>query len=218
MFSGIVEETGRVIHLDEGPESWILKVSAVKVQKEMTVGDSVAVNGCCLTVTTFDSNTVTFDLLNETLTVTSFEGIKENATKNQSQYSGTDVIPINIQGNGTSVNLECSLRFDGKIGGHFLTGHIDTVGQVIVIERRGKDCYMRIEPPPDTMRYIVNKGNIAIDGVSLTVAEVDKNGFAVWLIPHTLKVTNFHERQTGDTVNLEFDILSKYVEKLIAKS
>ena len=218
MFSGIVEETGRVLLLDEGPESWILKVSAVKVQKEMTVGDSVAVNGCCLTVTSFDTNTVTFNLLNETLIVTSFEGIKEIATKHQSQHSGTDVILIDIQDNGTSVNLESSLKFDGKIGGHFVTGHIDTVGQVKVIERRGKDYYLRVEPPPEYLRYIVDKGSIAIDGVSLTVAEVDKIGFAVWLIPHTLKVTNFHERKIGDAVNLEFDILSKYVEKLIAKS
>jgi len=184
----------------------------------MTVGDSVAVNGCCLTVTAFDSNTVTFDLLNETLSVTSFEDIKENATKNQSQHSGTDVIPINIQGNGTSVNLESSLKFDGKIGGHFVTGHIDTVGQVKIIERREKDYYLRVEPPHEFLRYIVEKGCIAIDGVSLTVADVDKIGFAVWLIPHTLNVTNFHERQTGDAVNLEFDILAKYVEKLIAKS
>lgn len=217
MFSGIVEETGRVLLLDEGPESWILKVSAVKIQKEITVGDSVSVNGCCLTVTSFDSNTVTFDLLNETLTVTSFKGIKENATKDQYQCSGRNITPIKTQDNKTSVNLECSLKSDGKIGGHFLTGHIDAVGQIIAIERQGKDFYLRTEPPSEFLRYIVNKGNIAIDGVSLTVAEVDENSFAVWLIPHTLKATNFHERQLGDEVNLEFDIISKYLEKLIAK-
>lgn len=218
MFTGIVEETGRVLLLDEGPDSWILKVGAEKVQKGITIGDSVAVNGCCLTVTAFDSNSVTFDLLNETLTVTSFEDIKERLAKNLSQQNGTDIIPINIQGNLSEVNLESSLKFDGNIGGHFLTGHIDSVGQVVVIERRGKDCYLRIEPSPEYLCYIVKKGNIAIDGVSLTVAEVDESGFAVWLIPHTFKVTNFHERQTGEAVNLEFDILSKYVEKLIAKS
>ena len=116
---------------------------------------------------------------------------------------------------GALVNLERSLRFGGKIGGHFVTGHIDALGTVEVFEPRGKDHYLRIGLPPDYSRYIVHKGSIAIDGISLTIAEVTDASLAVWIIPHTIAVTNLRAKHPGDLVNLEFDLLGKHVEKLL---
>ena len=117
---------------------------------------------------------------------------------------------------GASVNLERSLRFNGEMGGHFVTGHIDCRGEVQVSEKRGDDLYLHVAVPREFRRYLIYKGSIAVEGVSLTVAEVDEAGFAVWLIPHTLEVTNLSEKKAGDTVNLEFDLLGKYVERLMA--
>ncbi len=193
MFTGIVEETGNVLVFEEGSEAYRLTVQIDKIQDGMALGDSVAVNGCCLTVIAFDSESVSFELLGETVRLTSFN---ELAT-------------------GAGVNLERSLCFNGKIGGHFVSGHIDTMGKVEVLEMRGKDYYLRAVPPPEYMRYLIYKGSIAIDGISLTVAEVDDTGFSVWLIPHTMQVTNLNQRQVGQHVNLEFDLLGKYVEKLL---
>src|SRR5262249_55650177 len=150
---------------------------------------------CCLTVAQFDAQHFHFDVLEETRRLTNFQTL---AT-------------------GSSVNLERSLRFDGKIGGHFVTGHIDGLGTIDVIERRGADTYLRVRVPAGSGRYLIQKGSIAIDGISLTVAEVDGDAFAVWLIPTTLAVTNLGRRQAGDFVNLEFDLLGKYVEKLLRK-
>lgn len=194
MFTGIVQEKGRVLSFEEGPQSWRLSVAATAVLQDLTVGDSIAVNGCCLTATGFDREQVSFDLLAETVRVTAFAGLRA----------------------GQHVNLESSLRFNGKVGGHFVTGHVDGVGEVEVFEGRGKDFYLRIQPPPECSRYLVYKGSIAIDGVSLTVAEADEKGFAVWLIPHTLEVTNLADLRSGSKVNLEFDLLGKYVERLLA--
>ena len=193
MFTGIVEETGKVLVFEEGGEAYRLTVRTDKIQDGMALGDSVAVNGCCLTVIAYDSESVTFELLGETVRLTSFNELAA----------------------GAGVNLERSLRFNGKIGGHFVSGHIDTLGQVEILEKRGKDYYLRVAPPPEYMRYLIYKGSIAIDGISLTVAEVDDAGFSVWLIPHTMQATNFNERQVGQHVNLEFDLLGKYVEKLL---
>ena len=117
---------------------------------------------------------------------------------------------------GARVNLERSLRFGGKVGGHFVTGHIDAQGEIATFEPRGKDFYVRVRIPEKFSRYIVHKGSIALDGISLTIAEVDDTSFAVWIIPHTRAVTNLLEKQVGDPVNLEFDLLGKHVEKLLA--
>jgi riboflavin synthase len=114
------------------------------------------------------------------------------------------------------VNLERSLRFDGKVGGHFVTGHIDGIGPVQVFEPRGQDYYLRVRAPAEAGRYLVHKGSVAIDGISLTVAEVAGDDLAVWLIPHTIEVTNLRDKRVGDLVNMEFDLLGKYVEKLLA--
>lgn len=192
MFTGIIEETGRVVTFAEGPDSWRLQVAAKLVPSDVKLGDSVAVNGCCLTVTKFDSGNLWFDVLGETRRLTNFGQL----------------------GPESLVNLERSLRADTRLGGHFVSGHIDTPAQIEVFEARGKDHYLKVRVPAGMTRYLVYKGSIAIDGVSLTVAEVTADAFAVWLIPHTLAVTNLRTKKAGDTVNLEFDLLAKYVEKL----
>lgn len=194
MFTGIVEETGRVISFTQEKAAWRLKIAARIALQGIALGDSIAVNGCCLTVVAFDAEHMEFDLLEETRRVTSISAI----------------------GAGSLVNLERSLRFDGKVGGHFVTGHVDGLGTIEVFEPRGADRYLRVRAPKGAGRYLVHKGSIAIDGISLTVAEVEDDNFAVWLIPHTVAVTNLQTKRAGDPVNLEFDLLGKYVEKLLA--
>ena len=193
MFTGIVEEAGTLVAFAPGPQGWRLEIDAPRVSAEAQLGDSIAVNGCCLTVARAEGARLGFDVLEETRRLTNFSGT-----------------PI-----GGRVNLEGSLRFGGKIGGHFVTGHIDALGRVEVLEPRGSDHYLRIRLPAEAGRHLIPKGSIAIDGVSLTVAEADGDAVAVWLIPHTLAVTGLRDKRPGDTVNLEFDLLGKYVEKLL---
>lgn len=195
MFTGIVEETGRVVAFAPGQAAWELRIAARVALENLALGDSIAVNGCCLTVAGFDAEHLWFDVLEETKRLTNFSTLAA----------------------GSQVNLERSLRFDGKVGGHFVTGHIDGLGTIEVLEARGKDVYLRVKAPAGSGRYLVHKGSIAIDGISLTVAEVEDDSFAVWLIPTTLAVTNLGARRAGEQVNLEFDLLGKYVEKLLAK-
>lgn len=193
MFTGIVEETGAVRFLEKRDRAWRLQLKAGLVLEDLKVGDSLAVNGCCLTAAALDreAGTLEFDLLEETLQRTSFRILKP----------------------GGRVNLERSLLPTTRMGGHFVSGHVDATGEVTVCERQGSDTLLSIVPPPEFMRYIVYKGCIAVDGVSLTVAEETGDGFRIWLIPHTLEVTNLGERQPGEPVNLEFDLLAKYVER-----
>jgi riboflavin synthase len=136
---------------------------------------------------------VEFDVLEETRRLTSFSALKP----------------------GSAVNLERSLSFGGKMGGHFVTGHVDGLGVIEVYEARGADRYLRVKAPAGSGRYLIHKGSIAIDGISLTVAETEGDSLAVWLIPHTVEATNLREKRAGDPVNLEFDLLGKYVEKLM---
>lgn len=194
MFTGIVEETGQVVSFTRGAKAWSLHLSASLVPSDVKLGDSVAVNGCCLTVVRHDAGHLWFDLLEETVRLTSFAELKP----------------------GAAVNLERSLLPQGRMGGHFVSGHIDTLGRVEIFEQRGADHYLKVRAPDGSGRYLIHKGSIAIDGISLTVAEVDGDALAVWLIPHTLAVTNLREKRVGSGVNLEFDLLGKYVEKLIA--
>lgn len=194
MFTGIIEETGQVVTFSAGADAWKLQVRAAAVLQGVAVGDSIAINGCCLTVTRFDTEHLWFDVLEETRRLTNFATLAV----------------------GAPVNLERSLAFGGKIGGHFVTGHIDGVGTIEIFEARGKDHYLRVRAPAAGGRYLIHKGSIAIDGISLTVAEVEGDQFAVWLIPHTVAVTNLRAKRAGDLVNLEFDLLGKYVEKLTA--
>jgi len=162
------------------------------------VGDSVAVNGCCLTAVKIaprgKSKLIQFDLLQESWNRTNF------------QFAQI----------GSLVNLERSLRANGELGGHFVTGHVDGLGKIIRWERAGKDHVLDIAAPDEVMRYLVFKGSIAVDGISLTVASVAKKSFRIWIIPHTFEITALRERKVGDAVNLEADLLGKYVERFLA--
>jgi len=195
MFTGIVEERGEVVRLVEHAKGVRFEVRAAFVSAAggVAIGDSIAVNGCCLTVTAIRDGALEFDLLAETRRVTNLRTLAPGAV----------------------VNLERSLRFDGRLGGHFVSGHIDATGEIAVLEPRGGDVYLRVNVAAGYRHYLVSKGSIAIDGISLTVAEVHDDGFAVWLIPHTLSVTTLGVRRVGDRVNLEFDLLAKYVERLV---
>lgn len=193
MFTGIVEETGRVVAFVAGANAWRLQIAARSALSGVALGDSIAVNGCCLTVAAFDSEHLFFDVLEESRRLTNFSELAA----------------------GAPVNLERSLRFDGKVGGHFVSGHVDGLGVIEILELRGKDTYLRVKAPAGSGRYLIHKGSIALDGMSLTVAEVEGDAFAVWLIPTTLEVTNVRARGVGQSVNLEFDLLGKYVEKLL---
>lgn len=194
MFTGIIEETGNVLSFAEGAQSWRLEIGAHRALEEAALGDSIAVNGCCLTIVEFDGSKLVFDVLAESRRLTTFEALTP----------------------GALVNLERAARFNGKMGGHFVTGHIDGVGLIQTFEQRGQDTFLQIQAPEGMGRYLVHKGSVAIDGISLTVAEVVGDVFAVWLIPHTLKETNLPTKSGGEGVNLEFDQLGKYVEKLVA--
>jgi riboflavin synthase len=194
MFTGIIQEVGRVVAFTAEAAAWKLQLAAPGAAAEVALGDSVAVNGCCLTVTRFESGQLWFDVLEETRRLTSFSQLAP----------------------GAAVNLELSLRHDGRLGGHFVTGHVDVPGRIEQLEQRGKDYYLRVHAPDGFARYLVYKGSVAIDGISLTVAEVTGDSFAVWLIPHTVSATNLREKKVGDRVNLEFDLLAKYVEKLLS--
>ncbi len=193
MFTGLVEELGTVLDLQRSGEGARLTVRAKEVSSGVLVGDSIAVNGCCLTVSSHTSGELRFDLLGETLARTNLGGIVT----------------------GTPVNLERALATTGRLGGHFVQGHIDCTSQVISFTPSGSDWRLEIALLPDYARYIALKGSIAIDGISLTVAEVSAATFVVWIIPHTLTVTNLQSRKPGDLVNLEFDLLAKYVERIL---
>jgi len=193
MFTGIVEETGQVSAFAPHAGGWRLSVTARVALEGAELGDSIAVNGCCLTVVARGAGRLDFDVLEETRRLTSFQALAP----------------------GAPVNLERSLRAGGKIGGHFVTGHIDTTGVIEVFEPRGKDHYLRVGHAPELARHVVHKGSIALDGISLTIAEAHPAALAVWLIPHTLAVTNLGGKRVGDLLNLEFDLLGKHVEQLL---
>jgi len=194
MFTGLVEEIGEVIAFTPGKSGGRLQLNARTVASGITLGASVAVNGCCLTVVEAGKGALSFDVLEETRRLTNLGDVKP----------------------GDGVNLEASLRAGGALGGHFVTGHIDGLGTIEAIEVNGTDRLFRIRTPKGAGRLLVHKGSIAVDGVSLTVAETQGDSFGVWLIPHTLAETNLGTRKVGQRVNLEFDLLGKYVEKLLA--
>ncbi len=198
MFTGIVEEAGIVERIKPAAKSIELTVRANATGRGLKPGGSLAVNGCCLTAvkvaTRGKFKLVQFDLLQETWRRTNLQFAKA----------------------GSLVNLERPLRADGEFGGHFVTGHIDGVGKIIRWERVGPDHVLDIAAPPEVMRYVIFKGSIAVDGISLTVAGVDKKSFRIWIIPHTYEITVLRERKVGDAVNLEADLLGKYMENFIA--
>jgi riboflavin synthase len=198
MFTGIVEEAGRVERIQPTEKSIQLTVRAQSTGRGLKVGDSLAVNGCCLTTVKLarrgKHTLAQFDLLQETWRRTNLQFAKP----------------------GSLVNLERPLRASGELGGHFVTGHIDGVGRITRWERAGQDHVLDISAPPEVMRYVVFKGSIAVDGISLTVAGVQKRSFRIWIIPHTYDITALRERKVGDAVNLEADLIGKYVEKFFS--
>ena len=198
MFTGIVEEAGVVERIRPATKSIELTVRTTVCGRGLKRGDSLAVNGCCLTVVNLaprgKGRLARFDVLEETWRRTNLQ----------------------FNGRGSRVNLERPLRADGSFGGHFVTGHVDGVGRITRWERAGRDHVLDITAPPDVMRYVVFKGSIAVDGISLTVAGVGKKHFRIWIIPHTFERTALRERKVGDAVNLEADLLGKYVEKFVS--
>jgi len=191
MFTGIVEEAGRAERVSPGPKSTELTVRGKAILPGLRTGHSVAVNGACLTLVAKRGPLLKFDVLNETLRRTNLGTVAR----------------------GALVNLERPLRANARLDGHFVQGHVDGTGTVRRWEQAGKDYVLEINTPRPLMKYIVEKGSIAVDGISLTVAAVGRDWFRVWIIPHTRDVTNLAARRVGHRVNLEADILAKYVEK-----
>jgi riboflavin synthase len=192
MFTGLIEEVGRVI-AHRGAR---LHISAPRIGKRIRAGESVAVNGCCLTATSRTRDQISFDLLQETLDRTNLKTLRR----------------------GDHVNLERALRVGDRLGGHFVQGHIDCVARIRSFEKRGADHRLEIEMPARWAHYIIEKGSIAIDGISLTIAEVFAKSFVVWITPHTKQHTNLERAKAGDAVNIEFDILAKHVERMLRRA
>jgi riboflavin synthase len=195
MFTGIVEETGAVERIKPTAKTIELTLRVGVCGRGLRVGHSLAVNGCCLTVVKLGrrgkNRLVRVDLLQETWKRTNL------------QFANP----------GSLVNLERPLRANGELGGHFVTGHIDGVGRISRWKRVGRDHVLDIAAPPEVMRYMVFKGSVAVDGISLTVAAVQKRSCRIWIIPHTYEITNLRGRSVGDAVNLEADLIGKYVHK-----
>ena len=195
MFTGLIEEVGHIRSIRASDRSTRLQIAAPKISSDLALGDSLAVNGCCLTVTAIENGDVTFDLLEETMARTNLSTLKTNSP----------------------VNLERALATGGRVGGHFVQGHIDCTAPVRGFEARGADNRLEVELPGAFARYAVEKGSIAIDGISLTIAELHRASFVVWIIPHTRRQTNLGRVQPGTLLNLEFDLLAKYVERLLQR-
>lgn len=193
MFTGIVEEIGRIIRIQPGSASAVLHIAAKTVLEDAKIGDSIAVNGVCLTVTGFDTSGFSADVMHETLNRSGLAKLKA----------------------GSEVNLERAMPANGRFGGHIVSGHVDGQGTITKIERDDNAVWFTIQADAALLRYIVEKGSITIDGISLTVARVSDKDFAISAIPHTVAVTILRNKKAGDTVNLETDILGKYVEKML---
>jgi riboflavin synthase len=193
VFTGIVEAIGRIKRAERAPDGGTQLVIETELAKELKLGDSLALNGCCLTATGLDGSEIRFDLLAETLQRTNLGDLRE----------------------GRLINLERPMLANGRFDGHVVQGHIDTSSRIEVIEPVGSDHRVEVALPESFSRYVVFKGSIAVDGISLTVAELHPDRFVVWIIPHTWQVTNLHQRKLGERVNLEFDLIAKYVERMV---
>jgi riboflavin synthase len=193
MFTGIIEEVGKVIEVIDSDEFRRIRVQAKTVLDDMISGSSIATNGVCITAREVDGDSFTADLSRETL----------------------DRTTLKHAGGGSHVNLERSMRADSRFGGHIVQGHVDRVGAIRRFDRRGDDWILEVAYDPAWASRLVWKGSIAVDGISLTVATLGKETFSIAIIPHTLENTNLQEASAGDEVNLEFDVLAKYVEKLV---
>ena len=194
VFTGLIEEVGTVVAVRAGDQGTELQIAAPRIAKNASAGDSIAVNGCCLTLTSCRSDCLSFDLLEETIARTNLNDLRHNSP----------------------VNLERALRADGRLGGHFIQGHVDCVAPIIAFDMKGADFRLEVELPETFAHYVASKGSIGVDGISLTVAGILPKSFFVWIIPYTKGHTNLDGAKTGDLVNLEFDILAKYVERMVA--
>lgn len=194
MFTGIVEEIGTVKKIQKGQHSAVLDIQAQQVLEGLKIGDSIAVNGVCLTVVSFGNNYFAADVMHETLNRSALVRLSS----------------------GSRVNLERAMPADGRFGGHIVAGHVDGVGKLVQIKRDDTAVWYTVQAAPAILRYIVEKGSIAIDGIGLTVAQVQSDQFSISAIPHTVRMTVLNERRVGDLVNLETDIIGKYVEKLFS--
>lgn len=193
MFTGIIEEIGTVSSIARGSMSAIITIHASKVLEESKVGDSIAVNGVCLTVTSIHGGFFSADVMAETLRKSSLESLSK----------------------GSLVNLERAMAANGRFGGHIVSGHIDGTGTIISMKREDNAVWVTVSTSQNILKYIVKQGSIAIDGISLTVANLDETTFAVSIIPHTGLETTLLKKSAGDIVNLENDIIGKYVERLL---
>lgn len=194
MFTGIIEEIGTIVSIRKSTDSVCLTIGAKEILSDLHIGDSIAVNGICLTVTYFTGRDFSVDVMHETLSRTSL---------------------VSLQ-NGSSVNLERAMMMNGRFGGHIVSGHIDGTGTITNVRHDSIAVWYTIRTTPAIMRYIIEKGSIAIDGISLTVAKLTREDFSVSVIPHTIANTTLSTKKSGDLVNLENDCIGKYVEKLTA--
>jgi len=193
MFTGLIEEVGTVAAVRTGNRSTRLQIAAPQIAKQTRTGDSIAVNGCCLTLASRRGNDLTFDLLEETIARTNLKKLLRN----------------------DQINLERPLRADGRLGGHFVQGHIDCASPILAFDKKDVDFRLEISLPAEFASYVAPKGSIAVNGISLTAAEVLPGSFVAWIIPYTKEHTNLDGAEADDLVNLEFDILAKYVERML---
>ena len=193
MFTGLIEEVGTVAAVRADNQSTRLQIAAPEIAKQTRSGDSIAVNGCCLTLASRRGNDLTFDLLEETIARTNLKKLRRN----------------------DQVNLERAVHLDARLGGHFVQGHIDCASPILAFDKKDVDFRLEISLPAEFASYIAPKGSIAVNGISLTVADIFPKSFVAWIIPYTKEHTNLDCAEADDLVNLEFDILAKYVERIL---
>ncbi|HEU5140905.1 MAG TPA: riboflavin synthase [Bacillales bacterium] len=193
MFTGIIEEMGKIIEVRKTSTYFTLTLEADQIIKDLQVGDSVSVNGVCLTAASLSPSSFTVDIMPETVNATDLYQLSE----------------------GSFVNLERSMPANGRFGGHFVSGHVDGTGEIVERKPESNAVYYRIRTSAEITRYLVMKGSVAVDGASLTVFDVTEDTFTISLIPHTLEVTVLGRKETGDKVNIECDVVGKYIEKLM---
>jgi riboflavin synthase len=193
VFTGLIEEVGSVLGIHTADQGSRLQILAPHLAGKIQIGESIAVNGCCLTVAAHRGEQVAFDLLKETLDRTNLMALHPESR----------------------VNLERALAADGLLGGHFVQGHVDCAARILAFEEDGADHRLEVELPSGFAHYVACKGSIAVNGISLTVAEVSEGSFAVWIIPHTKSQTNLETARVDDLVNLEFDMIAKYLERML---
>ena len=194
MFTGLIEEVGKLVAVRASDRGTELQIAAPRIAKKTRRGDSIAANGCCLTVASRRGDRLTFDLLEETVSRTNLKGLRRK----------------------DPVNLECALPAKGRLGGHFVQGHIDCVSPIVAFDKKNEDFRLEVELPGEFAHYVARKGSIALNGISLTVSDVFPKSFVVWIIPYTKRHSNLNRAQAGNLVNIEFDILAKYVERKLA--